>query len=136
MLGLRDVMRILEQRDPFLMLQSVERFEPEVGLEAIPRLPDYWTWIGAGMLPALMMEAMGQAAEVYWRLTGRTGKGYLVRVEGFELLQREPIPADEGLWVRMQPLQQAGAMCKALCVLEREEREVARVTMTHFFETE
>jgi 3-hydroxymyristoyl/3-hydroxydecanoyl-(acyl carrier protein) dehydratase len=124
---------LLQQRDPFLMIDTVVEHSVGEFLVAIPRLPAYWAQHSSAYTPSLLLEAMGQTAELLWRHSGSTGKGYLTRVDRFEL-QSDNLTAGTGETIRAVAESRFGKLCKAAITCTRGENLLASVVMTHYFE--
>lgn len=128
-----DVTALLQQRDPLLMIEEVAEHADGEYLLAIPRLPAYWGAHSQAYTPTLLLEAMGQAAELLWRLSGASGKGYLTRVERFDLLD-EDLTADTGEIIRAQRDSRFGKLYKATVTCTRGNTLLASVVLTHYFD--
>ena len=73
---------ILHQRYPMLMLDRVIDIS-EGKIDVKPKLEGFYAEKEYAFYRWMMLESMGQAAELLWRLKGVEGKGYLTSVEDY-----------------------------------------------------
>lgn len=84
MLSMNDISidGILYQRYPMLMLERVIKIE-NGQVCAKPKMDGFYTEKEKVFRPWMILESMGQTAELMWRIKGVKGKGYLARIDNF-----------------------------------------------------
>ena len=124
---------LLRQRDPLLMIERIAEHSEGEYLIAVPRLPEHWLANSPAYPPTLLLEAMGQSAELLWRLAGCAGKGYLTRVDRFDL-HADDLTAGTGETIRARAQNRFGKLCKSSIECMRGDQLLASVELTHYFD--
>ncbi len=121
----------LIQREPMLMIESIQKLDLNV-LIAVPSYDEIWMTDNKVSLISIVLEAMGQAAEILWRLNGLKGKAYLAMIDKVEIDSLDLLPRED-VKIKAQILSSFGNFKKSKIIYEYKEKKILSIETTHFF---
>jgi hypothetical protein len=86
------------------------------------------------LVPWIILEMMGQAAELLWRSKGMGGRGYLVKVQNFINFPSALTVPGEAFLIVAEGLHTAMNLCRSDVRFFFGTDSNITVTLTHFFE--
>lgn len=114
---------LLPQRSPMLMIDKILAME-DGKLSALPLHPLH----GAPLW--VLLESMGQTAQLLWSLLGRRGHYYIIKIDGFRL-ETSDIPSS-GTRIEAEKVTCGGNLYKAKVKLLAGDAVLASALMTHY----
>ncbi|MEY9975859.1 hypothetical protein [Lysinibacillus sp. RC79] len=119
------------QREPMLMIESIQKLDLNT-LIAIPNYDEIWVNDDKVSMVSIVLEAMGQSAEILWRLNGLNGKAYLSKIENVEFSFFGLFPSD-GVKIRAEIVSSFGSFKKSKIVYEYKDKALLSIQTIHFF---
>ncbi|MGE7841719.1 hypothetical protein ACQKNX_13085 [Lysinibacillus sp. NPDC093712] len=113
------------------MIESILKLDLNV-LIAVPSYDEIWTTDNKVSLISIVLEAMGQAAEILWRLNGFKGKAYLAMIDKVEIDSLDLLPRED-VKIKAQILSSFGNFKKSKIFYEYKEKKILSIETTHFF---
>lgn len=124
---------ILCQRHPMLMLDRViDISDGQICVK--PKTDGFYAGKEHVFYQWMMLESMGQAAELLWRLKGMKGTGYLAKVDEYTNFPSKLRIQDYNFYIIAEEKIMFNKLCQSSIRFFYSDSQYASAKITHYFE--
>ena len=125
--------KYLPQRQPMLMLDKVSDYSND-NIKVISALSHLFSEKCKIIMPWMILESIGQTAELLWRLNGMDGSCYLAKVENFSGFPSNLYFKGNDYFITAEKNTVFNNLCLSYVRFNYGNEQYASANITHYFE--